>query len=135
MFNGRLHHVGIIVQSEEHAEKLASLFGLTLGRRQFVPEYEADCIFTAGEHGVVEFVVPRGGKLANFNKGMGGLHHIAIEVADMNTVNDELANAGVRLLESNAVDAGPILINFLPPIYTRGVIVEYIQPKSQLHDV
>ena len=27
--------------------------------------------------GVIEFVVPRGGVLTKFNKGIGGLHHIA----------------------------------------------------------
>lgn len=129
MFNGKLHHVGVIVPDADRVEELAAMFGLSLGRRQYVPEYEAECIFTEGDAGVIEFIVPTGGKLANFNKGMGGLHHIAIEVDDLEAVAGELGEQDIQLLEDSPVDAGPILINFLAPIFTRGIIVEYIQAK------
>jgi catechol 2,3-dioxygenase-like lactoylglutathione lyase family enzyme len=130
MFSGKLHHIGIIVHEEERVSELAEVFGLKLGRTQYVEEYEALCIFTEGALGVIEFIVPKGPKLAKFNKGMGGLHHIAIQVDDLAQVTDELKAKDMQLLEQTPVDAGPILINFLPPAYTRGITVEYIQPKS-----
>ncbi|MFG0250565.1 MAG: VOC family protein [Phycisphaeraceae bacterium JB051] len=130
MFSGQLHHVGIIVHEEERVPELAAVFGLKLGRTQYVEEYEALCIFTEGALGVIEFIVPKGPKLAKFNKGMGGLHHIAIQVDDLDQVTEELKAMDMQLLEQKAVDAGPILINFLPPIYTRGITVEYIQNKT-----
>ena len=127
MIEGSLHHVSIIVPDEERVHELAEILGLTLGRRQFVAEYEADCIFTTGSTGVIEFIIAKSGKLTKFNKGMGGLHHIAIGVADLEATKRQLAEKGIPLLETTPVDAGPICINFLAPAYTRGVIVEYVQ--------
>lgn len=127
---GALHHVAIIVPDEDRVQELADLLGLKLGRRQFVPQYEADCIFTTGAAGVIEFIIAQSGKLSKFNKGMGGLHHIAITVPDLDAAQAELAAKGIPMLEEKPVDAGPIRINFVAPAYTRGVIVEYVQPVS-----
>jgi len=121
--------VGIIVPDLEQVQVLLDLLGLESGRTQYVPPYDADCIFTQGERGVVEFVVPRGGVLTRFNKGLGGLHHIALEVDNLERQSGELRAKGVELLSERPVDAGPILINFLPPAYTRGIIVELVQVK------
>ncbi len=125
--DGVLHHVSIIVPDDERVAELAKLFGLELGRRQYVAQYEADCIFTTGEHGIIEFIIAKSGKLSRFNKGMGGLHHIAIAVPDLEVAKRELATQGIPFLENRPVDAGPISINFVEPAYTRGVIVEYVQ--------
>lgn len=127
MPTAKLHHVGLIIPELQDAEELLQTLGLERGREQYVPEYEADCIFAGGEGGCLELIVPRGGKLSKFNKGMGGLHHIAIEVQDLEKTSEELRARGMELLEQEPVDAGPIRINFLPPIYTRGIIVEFIQ--------
>ncbi len=131
MFHGKLHHVGIIVPDAEQLQDLCRICGVTPGRRQYVAEYEADCVFSEGPGGVIEFIIPSGGKLAKFNKGFGGLHHIAIEVDDLNATSAALAADGVKLLESKPVDAGALLINFLPPVFSRGVIIEYVQAKKQ----
>ncbi len=131
MFHGKVHHVGIIVPDEAQLQELCRICGVTPGRRQYVAEYQSDCIFSEGGCGVIEFIIPRGGKLAAFNKGFGGLHHIAIEVEDLNAASAALAADGVRLLESSPVDAGALLINFLPPVFSRGVVIEYVQAKKQ----
>jgi catechol 2,3-dioxygenase-like lactoylglutathione lyase family enzyme len=129
MTKPRLHHVGIIVPDEEQLGGLLDLLGFTAGKRQYVDEYEADCVFTEGEGPNVEFIVPRGGKLAQFNRGIGGIHHIALEVPDLQDLQKDLAKKGVKLLETTPVDAGDIKINFLPPVYSRGVIVEFVEKK------
>ena len=127
MIEGSLHHVSSIVPDEERVHELAEILGLKLGRRQFVEAYEADCIFMTGTGGVIEFIIPKSGKLTKFNKGVGGLHHIAIGVSDLEATKRQLTEMGIPLLETTPVDAGPICINFLVPAYTRGVIVEYMQ--------
>lgn len=114
----------------EQVRFLMALLGLEPGRTQYVPRYEADCVFTRGAGGVIEFIVPRGGVLARFNKGLGGLHHIALEVDDIRHRSEQLRAEGVELLEREPVDAGRLLINFLPPAYTRGLIVELVQTKA-----
>jgi methylmalonyl-CoA/ethylmalonyl-CoA epimerase len=126
----RLHHVGIIVPEPGQVPVLLDLLGLEAGHTQYVARYDADCIFTRGEAGVLELIVPRGGSLAKFHKGMGGLHHIAIEVDDIERRSAELRAKGVALLEDQPVDAGSLWINFLLPAYTRGIIVEIVQPKA-----
>jgi catechol 2,3-dioxygenase-like lactoylglutathione lyase family enzyme len=130
MAKTRLGHVGIIIPDMEQVEHLLELLGLEKGHTQYVDEYQADCVFTKGPGAVIEFIVPRGGKLAQFNKGIGGLHHIALEVDDLDAVTQDLKARDVDLLEETPVDAGSIWINFMPPAYTRGFTVELIETKK-----
>ena len=124
-----LHHVGIVQPSEEDVADTMALLGLEEDYRGFVPEWQALCIFTT-PRGVspIEFVVPSGGPLANFNKGAGGLHHVALQVPDLDALAADLAARDMRLVEARHVKgAGNFLCNFLSPIYTRGLTVEYVQ--------
>jgi methylmalonyl-CoA/ethylmalonyl-CoA epimerase len=128
----RLHHVGIVVPSDEQAQALMALLGLEEAYRGFVASYAATCIFTAGNGGSpIEFVVPDGGVLAKFNRGVGGIHHVALAVDSLDRVTRDLAERGVKLLEAEPVrGAGNFVCNFLPPAQTRGVIVEFIEELS-----
>ena len=126
----RLHHVGIVEPDFERVDALLDLLGLERGSTQYVPEYEADCVFTANDGSAIEFIVPRGGKLARFNNGLGGLHHIAVEVESLQGLAERLSEDDVPLLEEHPVEAGDILINFLLPIYTRGFTVEFVESKG-----
>jgi catechol 2,3-dioxygenase-like lactoylglutathione lyase family enzyme len=123
----RLHHVGVVLPDRRQLDELVALLELPVSHTQYVPEYEAECVFAGSAGAQVEFVVPRGGKLARFNRGAGGLHHIALEVDDLDVLQARLAAKGVRLLEETPVEAGDIRINFLPPVHTRGVIVEFVE--------
>jgi methylmalonyl-CoA/ethylmalonyl-CoA epimerase len=125
----RLHHVGIVVPYEEQANELIDLLGLQEQGRGYVDHYQALCIFTKGNGGSpLELVVPTGGQLTRFNQGLGGLHHVAIAVESLLELTDRLKTRGIRLLEDRPVrGAGHFLCNFLAPIYTRGVIVEFVE--------
>jgi methylmalonyl-CoA/ethylmalonyl-CoA epimerase len=124
-----LHHVGIVMPSERRAADLMRLLGLRESYRGFVEAYEAMCIFTQSNCGSpFEFVVPAGGTLARFNRGAGGLHHVALVVDSITDVQRGFAGRGINLLEAEPIrGAGNFLCNFLPPAYTRGVIVEFIE--------
>jgi hypothetical protein len=122
--------VGIICPDRAQVELLMSMLRLRASSETYVDAYEADCIFSEGPGGCIEFIIPRGGKLKSFNKGAGGLHHIALEVDDLASESARLESEGVRLLEASAVDAGDLLINFVPPSFTRGVIVELVQRQT-----
>ncbi|MGI4876302.1 MAG: VOC family protein [Janthinobacterium lividum] len=125
-----LHHVGIVVPDEAEAAAQMAILGLREDYRGYVPEFGALCIFVAGNGASpVEFVIPDEGTiLAKFNKGMGGLHHLAYVVASLDQKAAELEAAGMRLLEANHVKgAGDFYCNFLSPIYTRGLTIEYIE--------
>jgi catechol 2,3-dioxygenase-like lactoylglutathione lyase family enzyme len=127
--NPPLHHVGIVQPSEEDALALMALMGLEEDYRGFVPQWSALCIFTKAQRGSpIEFVVPDGGPLAKFNKGAGGLHHVALQVSDLNAVQRALEAQDMKLLEPEHVKgAGDFLCNFLSPVYTRGITIEFVQ--------
>ena len=124
-----LHHVGIVQSNESDALEQMSLLGLEEEYRGFVPQWSALCIFAKSSGGSqIEYVIPSGGPLAKFNNGAGGIHHIAFEVADLRALEMELEADGMKFIESKAVrGAGKFICNFLSPIYTRGLRVEYVQ--------
>ena len=125
-----LHHVGIVQPSEADAQALMNLLGLAEDYRGFVPQWSALCIFTKAAAGgsPIEFVIPDGGPLERFNKGAGGLHHIALQVPSLDALAKALDGEGMRLLEDTHVKgAGPFLCNFLSPVYTRGITIEFVE--------
>lgn len=127
----KLHHVGIIQPDMEAAEAFMALFNHEEDYRGYVDAFECWCIFLKAPEGTaaVELVVPTGGPLMKFNRGAGGLHHYAFETPDIRAVQAALAEKDVRMLEDEPVQgAGNFLCNFVHPVSTRGVIIEYVQP-------
>lgn len=124
-----LHHVGIVVPDEDEASAMMAVLGLTEDYRGYVPEFFALCIFAQGNGASpIEFVVPDGGPLLKFNRGMGGLHHLAYLTDSLDAKAAELAAQGMQLLEPVHIKgAGNFHCNFLSPIYTRGLTIEYIE--------
>jgi catechol 2,3-dioxygenase-like lactoylglutathione lyase family enzyme len=124
-----LHHVGIVQPTEADARALMGLLGLEEDYRGFVPEWSALCIFTKAAGGSpIEFVIPDGGPLERFNKGIGGLHHIALQVPSLDELAARLEAEGMKLLAAEHVKgAGPFMCNFLSPIYTRGITIEFVE--------
>jgi len=124
-----LHHVGIVQPTEDDAQAMMDLLGLEEDFRGFVPHWSALCIFTkAAGRSPMEFVIPDGGPLAKFNGGFGGLHHVALEVPDLRALAAKFLEQDIRLIEPEPVKgAGNFLCNFLSPVYTRGLTVEFVQ--------
>ena len=115
----RLHHVGIVI-SPEKAERFMQKFGLET----------ADCLFTKrrSDESYIELVIPKGGVLAEYNQGKGGIHHIAFEVDDVEKVRQEYEAQGLHMLEKAAVPgAGGIIVNFLRPRFGEGILTEFVQ--------
>ena len=126
----RLHHVGIVMPTMEKAESFLEKFGLEKDYMEYVDSYQADCLFTkyGPEESPVELVIPRGGVLAEYRGGKGGIHHIAFEVDDVDAVRDSYEAKGMGMLEETPVEgAGGILVNFLRPRFGEGVLVEFVQ--------
>jgi len=125
-----LHHVGIVQPDMESAEAYMALFGHEEEYRGYVDAFECWCIFCkAPENGcAVELVVPTGGSLARFNRGAGGLHHYAYLTPDIRALQKELETRDIPMLQPEPIKgAGDFLCNFVSPIPTRGIVVEYIE--------
>lgn len=126
----RMHHVGLVMPTLEKAKKFLEQFELEQDYIEYVEAYHAYCLFTKfGEkESPIELVIPIEGKLTEFNYGKGGLHHIALEVKDVEETRLEYGAKGMELLEPTAVrGAGGIMVNFLRPRHGFGVLVEYVE--------
>jgi methylmalonyl-CoA/ethylmalonyl-CoA epimerase len=124
-----LHHVGIVVPDETEMDAMMEALGLEEDYRGYVPQFSALCVFTHGNGASpVEFVIPDGGPLLKFNKGMGGLHHLAYLTPSLDSLAEEFKAKGMAFLEAYHVKgAGPFMCNFVSPIYTRGLTIEYVE--------
>lgn len=129
----KLHHIGIILPDLQSVDDYMVLFNQQEDYRGFVSQFQCWCIFVKAPVGeaAVELVVPQGGPLAKFNKGLGGLHHHAFLTDDIVELQKQFAARDIRMTEERPVKgAGDFLCNFLHPVSTRGLIVEYIQILS-----
>lgn len=71
---------------------------------------------------------PHEGVLTRFNGGKGGIAHIAFEVEDVEAASRELEAQGLEMLEKEAVEGtSDIIVNFLRPRYSEGVLFELVQ--------
>jgi catechol 2,3-dioxygenase-like lactoylglutathione lyase family enzyme len=131
MFQNKIHHIGIIVPNEEQVNFLMQLTGFERGLSVYVKEYQANCIFGKGDGKLLEFIIPDvNSKLSKFNNGLGGIHHLAIETPDIKQTMEYLDKEfEIDFIEKEPVEAGDLRINFLSPIMTRGIIIEFISNK------
>ena len=59
-----------------------------------------------------------------------GIHHIAVEVADIYASLEDLKSKGARLIdETPRVGAGGCLVAFVHPTSTKGVLLELVQHR------
>jgi methylmalonyl-CoA/ethylmalonyl-CoA epimerase len=125
----KLHHVGVVSSSFQEAEGLMATLGLREEYRGFVATWSCWCIFTQPASGTsIELVVPEGGAIARFNKGLGGVHHFALEVESLAEATRWAAERGMRMIEPQPVKgAGNFWCNFLSPASTRGVQIEFVE--------
>lgn len=126
----RLHHVGIVMNDMDRVKRFMEKTGLEEDYCEYVDAYQAYCLFTktGPNESPIEFVVPTGGVLMDYNNGKGGLHHIAYEVDDVEKTRQEFEAMGLSMLEEKAVPgAGGIIVNFLRPRSGEGILTEYVQ--------
>lgn len=132
----RVHHWGIVLPTVEKAEAFIKQFGLVEDYRGYVEAYDSNLIFTThGEgHDAIEFIIPLSGVLTEFNKGKGGIAHIAYLVDDIEATSEELRAQGFEMLETKATKGTEeIIVNFIRPKYTQGILVELIEQIGEIN--
>ena len=132
LFSGfALHHVGIVMPDFDAATEYMNIFGHTEDYRGFVKEFDCWCILCQSPPGntAIELVVPVGGPLTKFNRGYGGLHHYALTTPNLDHLREQLKERSIELMyEEHVKWVGPFRGNFIGPAFTRGVIVEVVEP-------
>jgi methylmalonyl-CoA/ethylmalonyl-CoA epimerase len=131
----RIDHLAIVVDDLEEALKFwRDGLGLKISHVEDVPDQGAVVTFlTIGDQNV-ELVKPTDDEsgMSRFLEKRGpGMHHIALEVEDIQGSLDHLGAAGIRLIHDEPVlGAGGRRIAFIHPESTQGVLVELYEMKA-----
>ncbi len=130
----RIDHLAIVVDDIEKALNFwRDGLGLEVSHVEEVPDQGAVVTFLAIGDQTVELVEPTDDEsgMSRFLEKRGpGMHHIALEVEDIQGSLDHLEAAGIRLIHDEPVlGAGGRRIAFIHPESTQGVLVELYELK------
>jgi len=130
----KVHHIGIAVKDLKES---AALFEILLGVKAHLEEAPFqkvnEAVFKVGEGMEVDLMEPTGpdSTVAKFLESRGeGLHHIALEVDDINAELKTMEKKGFRLIDEEGREGVAGQIGFLHPKSVNGVLVELLQPRE-----
>ena len=132
----KIEHLGIAVKDLERSEKLFSvLTGAGPYKREEVEsEGVMTSFFKSGPNKIELLQATRDDSpIAGFIEKRGeGIHHIAFSVDNIEAEMERLQSEGFRLInEKPKKGADGMLICFLHPKDTNGVLIELCQPMQQ----
>ena len=127
----KINHVAIVVQNIDAALSFwEQTFGLELDHVEEVPSQKSKVAFLPLGESEIELVQPTNSDsgLANFLEKRGeGMHHICIEVEDIDAALAELKSKGVRLINEVPEELPGRKMAFVHPKAANGVLVELYQ--------
>jgi methylmalonyl-CoA/ethylmalonyl-CoA epimerase len=131
----KVHHVGIAVNNLNES---IALFEKLLGVKAHVEEAPCqrvtEAVFKVGGGIEIDLLEPMGpdSAVAKFLEKRGeGLHHIALEVDNIDADLKEMEAKGVRLIDKEGREGVAGKIGFLHPKSVNGVLVELVQPRGE----
>jgi methylmalonyl-CoA epimerase len=125
----RIHHIAIAVEDLDQALAFyRDALGLEVTERRDVPEEGVEIAFLPTGEGEIELIRPLTGEggVARFLEKRGeGLHHVCLQVDDIEVAMARLKAAGARLLgDEPRVGADGTRYVFVHPRSARGVLLE-----------
>ena len=127
----KINHVAIVVQDIDAALNFwEQTFGVELDHVEDVPSQKSKVAFLPLGESEIELVQPTTSDsgLASFLEKRGeGMHHICIEVEDIDATLAELKSKGVRLINDVPEELPGRKMAFIHPKAANGVLVELYQ--------
>ena len=128
----KINHIGIAVSSIDQALKLyTEVLGLSLKEIEVVEEQRVrTAILPVGESSIelLESTDPEGPLARHIEKFGEGMHHLALEVADIEEALSKVAQSGIPLIdEKPRQGVEETRIAFLHPKGTGRVLLELVQ--------
>lgn len=128
----KIDHIGIVVQDIETALKVyRDALGLELTKTEFVPEQAVKIAFLPTGESEIELVQPTtddSGIARYLAKRGEGIHHICLEVDDIEAALAQMAAQGMQLIdETPRMGSGGQKYAFVHPKSAHGVLVELYQ--------
>jgi methylmalonyl-CoA/ethylmalonyl-CoA epimerase len=135
---GRIDHIGVAVEDLDAGIALyESAYGMALVHRETVTEQGVEAVLLDVGENHVELLRPLGPDtpVGRFLARKGpGLHHVAYQVGDIESVLASLRERGVRLIdEAPRTGIRASRVAFLHPGSTGGVLTEIVQPAEEHH--
>ena len=132
---GRIDHVGVAVEDLDAALALyEGSFGLVTAHRETVTEQGVEAVLLDVGENHVELLRPLSDDtpVGRFLATRGpGLHHVAYQVGDVDSVLAELRERGLRLIdETPRTGVRGSRVAFLHPAASGGVLTEIVQPAK-----
>ena len=131
----KIDHIAIIVRNiEEALQVYEGALGLELTEVTEVPEQAVRVAFLPVGESEIELVEPlsTSSGVAKFLEKRGeGLHHICLEVEDIEAALRDLAATGVRLIDEQPRQGAHGRVAFLHPKSAHGVLIELIEKGAQ----
>lgn len=128
----RIDHIGIVVPEIESALPFwRDAMGIELTHIEDVPEQKSKVAFLPVSGSEVELVQPTSDDsgVARFLQKRGaGMHHLCLEVDDIEAYLSSLKDKGIRLINETPLSgSGGKKMAFIHPESTGGVLVELYQ--------
>jgi methylmalonyl-CoA epimerase len=129
----RIDHVGIAVPSLAEARAAFEALGFQVDAEHDVPSEKVKTAFLPVGESHLELLEPTeaGSVIGRFLEKRGGVHHLCVEVEDIDAALAELKSRGVRLVdETPRVGAGGCRVAFIHPKAAAGVLLELKEARA-----
>lgn len=130
----RISHLGVAVRSLGEGGAFWDLLGLLEEHRETVESQKVTTSFRAVGESHVELLEPTAPEspIAKFLEKKGpGIHHLCLDVADVDAALAKLKAAGVKLINETPFDgAHGCRVAFVHPASTGGILLELSQKKK-----
>ena len=135
----RIDHIAVVVQNLEAALGVyRDTLGMTLSHVDTIPEQDVRMAFLPGGDSEIELLEP-----LSQDSGIGrylakrgeGLHHICLEVDDIEATLAGLKARGAQLIDETPKRGAHGRIAFIHPKSAHGVLVELLERDRDSHDL
>ncbi len=130
----KIDHIGIAVKSIEESKLFYEALGLKVSHIEVVEEQGVKTAFLKIGESNIELLEPLNENSPVFKfleKRGGGIHHIAIEVKNIEKILEDLKEKGFKLINEKPVKgAHGKSVAFVHPKATGGVLLELCETKK-----
>ena len=131
----RIDHVAVVVEDIERALTVfQDALGLEVSHTGTLPEQGVKIAFLPVGESDIELLEPisAGTGVAKFLAQRGeGVHHICLEVEDIDATLLDLRDKGVRLINRTPVAGAHGRVAFIHPKSTHGIMIELVELDRQ----
>lgn len=125
-----ISHTGIAVKNLDEAVKVYKTLGAELGEIHNAPESGMRAAMVSAGGDMLELIEPvgDGGVISKFIESRGeGIHHLCIEVDNIRKTLSDLADKGIRLIDTEPRQGIEGMVAFVHPKSMNGVLIELLE--------